>query len=89
MFVKCDAMADLLRMYTPKNNLCVWFEKFGSFALPLSIGKVVSFRSGKDRYRTMLRELAGRCPGAAYLPSHSVNLGPSIVALYLTRTHGR
>jgi hypothetical protein len=84
MFVKCDAMAELPRKYTPKNDFCVWFEKSGSFALPLIIGEVVSFPSEKDRYRMLLQAVALARLTFALRKSGSTE-HPFIGAVYLTR----
>ena len=83
--VPCDAMVDLPYKYTPKNDFCVWFEKFGSFALPLIIGKVVSFRSGKDRYHTMLLQAVALAQLTFALRKSGSTEHPFIVAVYLSR----
>jgi hypothetical protein len=85
MFVKCSAMADLPRKYTPKNDFCVWFEKSGRFALPLIIGEVVSFKDEKDRYRMLLQAVALARLIFALRKSGSTEQ-PFIVAVYLTRS---
>lgn len=84
MFVNCDAMADLPRKYSPKNDFCVWLERPGSVALTLVIGEVISFRNEKDRYRMLLQAIAlARLVSELRISGSTEQL--FIVAIYLTR----
>jgi hypothetical protein len=83
MFVKCDAMADLPRKYSPRNDFCVRF-KTSEVTLPLVIGEVVSFRDEKDRFRMLLQAIAlARLVSELRKPGSTEH--PFIVAIYLSK----
>ena len=84
MFIKCGGMAELPRKFTPRNDFCVWFQKSGSFALPLILGEVVSFPNEKARYRMLLQGIALARLIFALRKSGSTE-HPFIVAVYLAR----